>query len=100
LALVVSWGAAWAWKLLALALLSRLAVAYAVGWGVLRDRQVFRGFWLIPLRDLVAPLVWIASFASWKVTWGGDRFYLRKGKLMRIKDENERLPFTIDGLMS
>jgi ceramide glucosyltransferase len=100
LAVVVSWGAALAWKLLALALLSRLAVAYAVGWGVLRDRQVFRWFWLIPLRDLVAPLVWVASFASWKVTWRGERFYLRKGKLMRIKDENERLPFTIDGLMS
>lgn len=81
LALAVSWGAGWAWKLLAVALATRLAVAYAVGWGVLRDGQVFRWSWLIPVRDLIAPLVWVASFASRKVTWRGDHFYLRNGKL-------------------
>jgi ceramide glucosyltransferase len=100
LALSVSWGAVWNWKLLAVALVARLAVAYAVGWGALRDRQVFRWCWLIPVRDLIAPLLWIASFASRKVTWRGNHFSLRNGKLVRINGENARLPFTIDGLMS
>jgi ceramide glucosyltransferase len=39
---------------------------------------------LLPLRDLVAVAVWVASFASNTVTWRGDRFHLKDGKLARI----------------
>jgi ceramide glucosyltransferase len=94
-------GPAWAWELLLAALVVRLAVAWTVGCRVLRDSQVLRWFWLIPVRDLIAPLVWLASFASRKVVWRGDQFFLRNGKLVRINNgQNERRAFTIDRLMS
>ena len=54
------------------------------GWEVvLNDRQVLRSLALIPLRDLVALLVWIVSFAGHEIVWRGDRFRLENGKLKR-----------------
>jgi len=84
LAVAASAGAFWSWVSLTTTLLLRLAVAGAVGWGVLKDRQVFKFAWLIPLRDLIAVGVWIASLAGNTVTWRGDRFILKNGKLTRI----------------
>jgi ceramide glucosyltransferase len=55
-----------------------------VGRDVLQDRQVARWIWLIPLRDFTALLVWITSFAGHTVTWRGDRFTLKDGRLSRI----------------
>jgi len=71
----------WAWSLLALVLGMRLAVAAVVGLGVLGDRQLWRDFPLIPLRDLSALLVWVASFTGHTVAWRGHQFVLEKGKL-------------------
>jgi len=79
-----SGGAIWAFIALALTLLLRLAVALTVGWSVLRDPQVLKHAWLIPLRDLVAVVVWIVSLGGRTVTWRGDRFSLKNGKLTRI----------------
>jgi len=41
---------------------------------------------LIPVRDIFALLVWIVSFSGHTVSWRGDRFHLRDGKLIRIPD--------------
>jgi ceramide glucosyltransferase len=84
LALAASGGALWAWGALAVALVLRLAVALVVGRVVLEDRQVLRHAWLIPLRDLVAVVVWITSLGGQSVTWRGDHFRLKDGKLTRI----------------
>jgi len=84
LAAVASGGALWAYSALALTLSLRLAVAWVVGWHVVKDRQVLKYAWLIPLRDLVAAAVWLASLGGHTVTWRGDRFRLRDGKLNRI----------------
>jgi ceramide glucosyltransferase len=84
LALTVSRGMFWAWTLLAFALLLRFAVALVVGRGVLQDRRTMKDAWLIPLRDLLAVVVWIASLGGHTVTWRGDRFHLKDGKLSRI----------------
>jgi ceramide glucosyltransferase len=84
LAVLASQGAIWALVALALMLLLRLAVAFTVGWSVLRDRQVLKDALLIPLRDLVAVVVWVASLGGRTVTWRGDRFNLKNGKLTRI----------------
>ncbi|HXZ78541.1 MAG TPA: bacteriohopanetetrol glucosamine biosynthesis glycosyltransferase HpnI [Terriglobales bacterium] len=81
LALVISKFSWWAWGVLVLVLGMRLTVAAVVGLGVLRDRQLWRDFPLIPLRDLGALLVWIASFTGHTVAWRGDQFVLEKGKL-------------------
>jgi ceramide glucosyltransferase len=83
-AAVASGGALWAYSAVALTLSLRFAVAWVVGWRVLKDRQVLKYAWLIPLRDLVAAAVWLASLGGHTVTWRGDRFRLRDGKLNRI----------------
>jgi ceramide glucosyltransferase len=83
LALAFSWGASWAWALLGLVTAMRAATALTVGWAVLRDRQVLRSLWLIPLRDLVAMGIWVAGFIGHRITWRGETFELRNGKLGR-----------------
>jgi len=84
LALVFSLGAAWAWELLAAVAAMRVAVALVIGSLVLQDRQVLRWLGLLPLRDVVALLVWLVSFTGHTVSWRGDSFELKKGKLVRI----------------
>jgi ceramide glucosyltransferase len=85
--LAASEGALWAWIAFAVTLALRLAVALLVGRKVLHDSQLFRNFWLIPLRDLIAVGVWIASLGGDVVTWRGERFHLRSGKLTRIESQ-------------
>ena len=77
-------GALWAWVSAGTILFLRAAVALVVGKSVLRDRQLLRQLWLLPLRDLVAVGVWVASLAGHTVSWRGDRFELKNGKLMRV----------------
>ncbi len=84
LALIFARGASWAWALLACTAAMRIAVAMVVGKSVLRDRQVIRNLAWIPVRDLVALLVWIISFAGHEIVWRGDRFRLENGKLIPI----------------
>jgi ceramide glucosyltransferase len=84
LALVASGAAPWALAVLGATAMLRLAVAITVGKFVLEDRDVLRNLWLLPARDLVAVGVWIASFAGHTVTWRGDRFVLRNGRLTPI----------------
>jgi ceramide glucosyltransferase len=81
LATVVSRGAAWAWTLLAAALLCRVLMALVVGAKVAGDRQVLRDSWLLPLRDIIAVLVWIGSYTGRTVSWRGRRFTLKDKKL-------------------
>ena len=82
LAVIVSGGAAWAWGITALAVPLRLLVAGTVGTRVLKDRQLARFLAWLPFRDMVAVLVWLASFASNTVTWRGQRFHLKDGKIV------------------
>jgi ceramide glucosyltransferase len=84
LALLASNRALWAWGALAVTLLLRLAVAMLVGSFVLHDREILKTAWLIPVRDLIALVVWIVSLGGRTVTWRGDRFHLKDGKLTRM----------------
>jgi ceramide glucosyltransferase len=83
-ALLISWGQTWAWALLAFALVLRVAMAVQVGSVILRDPQVWREIHLLPLRDIAALLVWIASYAGHTVSWRGDLFVLENGKLRPV----------------
>ena len=76
-------GARWSWELFAGVTFLRLLVALVIGRVVLADRQLLRNLWLFPLRDLTAVAVWITSFAGHTVSWRGDNFHLRNGKLSR-----------------
>jgi len=83
-ALIAGGAAPWSWVMFGMTVLLRLAVALAVGTSVLEDRRLLGLLWLLPVRDLAAVVVWIASFAGHTVTWRGDRFELRKGRLIRL----------------
>jgi ceramide glucosyltransferase len=84
LTLILASGAGWACGLLAGVVAARLGVAILVGRFVLRDAQLGKLLPLIPLRDLFALLIWMASFAGHNVAWRGDFFRLKDGKLVRI----------------
>jgi ceramide glucosyltransferase len=70
--------------LFSITLLARVALALAVGVGVLGDRQVLRDLWLLPARDVVGLGIWIWSFAGNTVAWRGQHFSLKDGKMSRL----------------
>jgi len=84
LALISTRMAIWSWIVLGITALLRLGMALVVGKSVLADRRLMRNLWLLPFRDLIAFAVWVASFAGHTVTWRGDRFELKNGRLIRI----------------
>jgi len=84
LAVIASCGAMWAWVALGITLALRFAVAMVVAGSVLEDRKGLKVFWLLPLRDLAAVAIWVASLSGHTVTWRGDRFRLKDGKLTRV----------------
>src|SRR5258706_13650469 len=84
LGLVVARGAWWAWSVFGLTLTLRMLMAWVVGIGVAKDHRALRFFWLIPLRDLCALIVWLGGFLGTTVEWRGDRFFLEHGRLRKI----------------
>ena len=84
LAVIASRAAIWAWIALGITLALRFAVAMIVARSVLEDRKGLKVFWLLPLRDLAAVAIWVASLSGHTVMWRGDRFRLKAGKLTRI----------------
>jgi ceramide glucosyltransferase len=84
LTVVASGFSLWSFSLLSLALLARVAVALMVGVGVLRDGQVLRDLWLLPVRDCFGLLFWAWSFAGDTVVWRGEVFRLRDGRISRV----------------
>jgi ceramide glucosyltransferase len=84
LCVLLSRGAGWAWGLSGAALIMRGAMALVVGRLVLRQPNLARWLWLLPFRDLLAVFMWIGGLAANTVTWRGDRFSVKQGKLVRI----------------
>jgi ceramide glucosyltransferase len=84
MAFVVAGAAPWSWAVLGAMLLLRTGVALVFSRAVLQDEDAVERLWLVPIRDLIAVAVWIASFAGHTVTWRGDRFELKDGRLVRI----------------
>ncbi len=65
-------------------LVVRLGMAWTVGvWGV-RDEVLRRKLWIVPLRDAIHFIVWLAGFASNRVNWGGVEYQIRKGKMSAV----------------
>ncbi len=84
LTLAFSHGAAWAWAVASLTLAARVAVATISAGAVLNDKGSLRDLYLLPLRDLIAPAVWALGFAGNRISWRGDLFDLRQGRLARV----------------
>jgi ceramide glucosyltransferase len=68
--------------LFALAFFLRLALAMTVGARILSDHEALPGLWLMPFRDVVAFGLWIAGFAGNTIVWRGQRFTVKKGRLV------------------
>src|SRR6185437_12234119 len=83
LTVILAHGARWSWGLLAASVALRLLQAVTTGRLCLHDRQIVRMLWLLPLRDLLAAAVWLASLLGHTIQWRGEMFYLRQGKLVR-----------------
>ncbi len=69
--------------LLSLAFFLRITLATTVGIRVLQDHQTLLNLWLLPLRDVVAMGLWIAGFAGNAITWRGQRFTVKNGRLIK-----------------
>jgi len=98
LGLVVTHGLAWCLLAAAVApslcvgagylgtyLLLRLLMAWVVGvWGV-GDETLRQKLWLVPLRDAIHFVVWLAGFVSNRVTWGGVEFAIDGEKMREVE---------------
>jgi len=62
----------------------RFAMAWTVGvWGV-GDEILRRKIWLVPLRDAIHFVVWLASFGSNRIRWGTAEYVIRQGRMVPI----------------
>jgi len=67
-------------------LVLRFAMAWTVGvWGV-GDELLRHKIWLVPLRDTIHFVVWLASFGSNHVRWGGVEYVIRQGRMVPLAD--------------
>ena len=65
-------------------LVVRLVMAWTVGvWGV-GDEVLRRRLWLVPLRDAIHFLVWLASFGSNHVKWSGTVYAIEEGQMREV----------------
>lgn len=69
-------------------LVTRLLMAWTVGvWGV-GDGVLRRRLWLVPLRDAIHFAVWLASFASNRIIWGGEEYTMHGGRMARVSTQD------------
>jgi ceramide glucosyltransferase len=65
--------------LFALAVLSRMAECWIIGWWTARDRAALRWILIYPLRELHGFIIWCASYLSKRSLWRDNRYELLKG---------------------
>ncbi|MFY9907912.1 MAG: bacteriohopanetetrol glucosamine biosynthesis glycosyltransferase HpnI [Terriglobales bacterium] len=90
LLVLVARGAFWVYALFALTFAARFVVGYVAADAVLDDRRMFgneliANILVLILRDLIAPVVWIASFMGNRIHWRGSVFDLKDGRLIVVK---------------
>ncbi len=75
--------ASWGLALFAWSVATRLALALAVGRGVVADRSWFGLLVLYPIRDLMGFCFWVAGYWGRRILWRGRIFELLRGGRMR-----------------
>lgn len=62
----------------------RFAMAWTVGvWGV-GDEVLSQNLWLVPVRDAIYFVVWLASFGSNRIRWGSEEYTIRNGLMAPV----------------
>lgn len=85
LLLGLSGGSSWAWVILGLVWLMRLAMGWIVGVVCLQDQPTRRFWWLLPFYDLISFGGWGCGLAGHVIKWRGHRFrLLPDGKLQPL----------------
>jgi ceramide glucosyltransferase len=79
---LASWRAAFAYVVIAL--LFRTAMALSIGARGMRDPLVLGKLWLLPVRDVFAFVVWVASFFAQRIHWRDRVFRVRDKKLVPV----------------
>jgi ceramide glucosyltransferase len=85
---LVSWRAAVVY--LVIALIFRTAVAISIGARAMRDPLVMRKLPLLPVRDVFAFVVWVASFFAQRIHWRDRLFRVRDKKLVPVSPADSR----------
>jgi ceramide glucosyltransferase len=62
--------------------LCRVAITWIIGVHGLKQPQIGRQLFLIPIWDAAAFLLWLASFLRTSIRWRGADYYIREGKLV------------------
>ena len=77
-----------AFSYLATYLILRVGLTWTTGkWG-LGDRQLLKILWLVPVRDAVSFIIWIAGFFTDKITWRGLTYHVKRGQLIPIPSQS------------
>jgi ceramide glucosyltransferase len=67
----------------------RFAMAWTVGvWGV-GDEVLRRNLWLVPIRDAIHFVVWLASFGSNRIRWNSVEYAVRQGRMIPIVESGK-----------
>jgi len=70
---------------LLLALLVRILTALHLQWKLTRTAAADAGWWLVPVKDLLAAATWLLAFTGNRIEWRGDRYRLRRdGTLEKV----------------
>ncbi|HEV2424058.1 MAG TPA: bacteriohopanetetrol glucosamine biosynthesis glycosyltransferase HpnI [Terriglobia bacterium] len=70
----------------------RLALAFTLGFRGLRDRLVKTRWWLLPLRDALAFVIWFASLFVSRIHWQDATYDVRHGRLMPVPERPMAAP--------
>ena len=77
-------GGPYGWQVLAGVIGMRI-ITGILNAGLLKDTDGLRFIGLLPLKDLLGILVWLASLLKKRTFWRGKTFILKKGKMVEVK---------------
>ena len=81
-------------------LILRIALTWLAGsWG-LGDRQLSKIIPLVPVRDAISFVVWLAAFFSERIVWRGLEYRLHEGQLIPIPSASAALPARHESISS
>ena len=74
----------------------RTAVAWTAGvWG-LRDENIRKKIWLLPLRDGIMAVIWVAGLLSDRIKWRGLEYRVKKGLLRPVRGQAQKIKLAND----
>ena len=73
----------------------RLVMAWTIAKWALGDVPVVRKWWLLPIRDALAFVVWLAGFCLNRIHWRGREFLVSDGRLIPVAARETGAPAVV-----